>query len=374
MTNAEPQIRERLTAAAEHVRLDEDRRLDDVLHRGAHRTTRRRVAAFAVAAIVAAAAVVFAWYALPRRDVQQPLPDQTTPPSAEPTGFLVVAIDGTNTYPLPLTAVAADGSGSPAGIDLPNPQSSTDCDWSPDGTRLLWLDYVIPTDGRPFDQLVVSDADGSDPIVLMDKVAFATYRGRAWSADSASVAYAIVTDHGTDLWVADATTGAGSVVAHWPRDPLVDVDWSPDASHLVVSVPGDGIYTMNRDGSDPQRVSDMTAYRVGWSPTGEQLVAEVQGRRDDNNPGVWVLGADGSDPQKLSPDGRTDMGPVWSPDGQWIAFSRDTDREGQQAQFGTTVFLIRPDGSDLTQVVPPPDEGWREVWDWLPVAPPTISA
>jgi dipeptidyl aminopeptidase/acylaminoacyl peptidase len=372
MTNADPEIRDRLAAAAEHVRLDEERRLDDVLHRGAHRATRRRVVAFAVAVIVAAVAVAFAWYALPRRDEQQPLPDQSTPADAEPTGFLVVAIDGTNTYPLSLTAVSADGAGSPGGIDLPNPQSSTDCDWSPDGTRLLWLDYVIPIDGRPFDRLVVSNADGSDPIVLADQVDFATYRGRAWSADSASVAFAIVTDNGTDLWVADATTGVRNVVAHWDRDVQVDVDWSPDASHLVVSVPGDGIYTMNRDGSDQQRVSDLTAYRVGWSPTGAQLVAEVQGP-DDNNPGVWVLGTDGSDPVKLSPDGRTDMGPVWSPDGQWIAFSRDTEQEGEQSQFGTTVFLIRPDGSDLRKVMPRPDEGWREVWDWLPVAPPSAA-
>ena len=48
-----------------------------------------------------------------------------------------------------------------------------------------------------------------------------------------------------------------------------------------------------------------------------------------------------------------------------IAFSRDTTptEPKSQPQLGTTVFLMRPDGSDLRRMLPAPEDGWNEVWD-----------
>jgi len=369
MTNADPRIRERLASASSHFSLDEDLRLEDVMVHGARRASRQRVAAMVVAVVVAAAAVAIAWYALPRHGDHAPQPLQTPPIGAEPTGFMVTAIDGTDTWPPPLTAVSGDGTGSP--IDVPTPRSASDWDWSPDGTRLLWLQYINPIGSPSTDRLFLGNADGSDPIVLVDDVSFPAYRGRAWSADSRSIAFIILKGNGTDLYVTDATTGATSVVAHWDRDVLADVDWSPDGSRLVVALPDEGIVTMNPDGTDVRKISDLAAFHVGWSPTGNVLVAEVQSRQDVA-PSVWVLNADGSDPVKLTPRGIGDTGPVWSPDGAWIAFSRDTsDEHRDQPEWGTTVFLIRPDGSDEHKVLPIVENGWREVWDWVPVAPPT---
>jgi Tol biopolymer transport system component len=369
MMNADPRIKERLERAADRVSLDEQARLDDVARHGARRAARQRVTAAAVAIVVAAAAIAVAWYALPRLD--EPPPQPIAPLGTEPTGFLVVAIDGTNSWPPPLTAVPADGTADSIAIHVPNPETSSDWDWSPDGTRLLWLRHVIPQDGRPFDQLVVSNPDGTDPKTVVDQVGYIAYRGRAWSSDSRTVAFVIMGDHSTELHVADAATGADTTISRWDRSVQIDVDWSPDATRLVVGVPDAGIFTMARDGSDQRQISDLPAYRIGWSPTGTQIVAEAGGV-DGAHPGVWVLGADGSDPQRLSPRSEVDLGPVWSPDGRWIAFSRDTEIErADQPQFGTTVFLMRADGSDLRRVARAPDHGWREVWDWLPISPQT---
>ena len=54
-----------------------------------------------------------------------------------------------------------------------------------------------------------------------------------------------------------------------------------------------------------------------------------------------------------------------SPDGGWVAFSHDTTpaEPKSQPQLGTTVFLMRPDGSDLRRMLPTRDDGWNEVWD-----------
>jgi Tol biopolymer transport system component len=324
----------------------------------------RHVAVFLAAAVVVTGSTVAC-----TRSSQTGAPASPSVTDTEPSGFLVTAIDGTGTWPPPLSATPADMPKDPIRLHVPEPDSSSDWDWSPDGSKLLWLQYVDPSDGRPFDRLVVSNADGSEPTTLVDKVGYVAYRGRAWSADGRSIAYAVMGNKETGVSVADAVTGATTTVASWHGSEQIDVDWSPDGSQLVVGVPGEGIFTMFRDGSGIRKVSDLPAFRVGWSPQG-RIVAEAQGP-DDNHAGVWVLGADGSHQQRLSPRGATDLGPVWSPDGQWIAFSRDTELERQvsQPQFGTTVFMMRADGSDVRKIAPAPDDGWREVWDWLPVAP-----
>ncbi len=55
------------------------------------------------------------------------------------------------------------------------------------------------------------------------------------------------------------------------------------------------------------------------------------------------MGRDGSDRTVVVDDLGNDAWPEWSPDGDWIAFTGDRDG-------GTDIFVVRPDGSDLTRV------------------------
>ena len=80
------------------------------------------------------------------------------------------------------------------------------------------------------------------------------------------------------------------------------------------------------------------------TPSG--LIAFVS-RRDSNNDEVYVMRADGSHAVNLSNDPGRDDSPAWSPDGQQLAFI--SNRAGRSA-----VYLVRPDGSDLHQLVLPP--------------------
>jgi Tol biopolymer transport system component len=330
------------------------------------RSTRTRSAALIVG-IVAVVAIGIGWLALPRTAAEpqgtQP-PTPTEAPRTEPAGFLITANDGTGEWPINLTALPAGGA---TGVEVapPNPDTSSDWDWSPDLTRVVWMEQIAPRE--PGQRVVITSLDGSDALEIGTLSSFTAYRGRAWSADSRWFAYASTTAQGAALTVVDVTTGTVNVIARWHGSPLIDVDWFPDASRLVVAVPGEGISTMARDGSDTRQISDLSAYRIGWSPTGTTIVAEAQGP-DDETPGVWLLGSDGSDEHRVSAPDAYDLEPVWSPDGAWIAFSRDTTpaEPRSQPQLGTTVFLMRPDGSDLHSMLPAPDDGWNEVWDWRP--------
>jgi TolB protein len=102
--------------------------------------------------------------------------------------------------------------------------------------------------------------------------------------------------------------------------------WSPDGQKLAferrVSPLANGqcacdidLFVMNADGSGQQNVTRNPVYdrRPVWSPDGQQIAF---GRYRD----VWVMNADGSDQRRLTPNPQGDDWPVWSPDGQQIAF------------------------------------------------------
>ncbi len=340
MTNADRAVRERLTRAADHIDPDLERRLADVLTDAPRHAARRRAGALIVAALVALVAIAVGWLALPRKATEQPQvtqPPPVTEAPTEPTGFLITLNDGAG-WPINLTALPADG-GPGVGVDVPNPDISSDWDWSPDLTHLVSMEQI--SHGKPEQRLVIfrlvdgRTAPALEPLEIGLLSSFTAYRGRAWSADSRWFAFAWQSASGTTLTVVDVATGTVNAIAQWDQSEQIDVDWSPDASRLVVGVPGDGIYTMARDGSDTRQISDLGAYRVGWSPT-DAIVAEAQGPGDET-PGIWLLGSDGSDAHRVSPPDAYDLEPVWSPDGGWIAFNRDTtpDEPTGQPQLGT---------------------------------------
>jgi Tol biopolymer transport system component len=332
---------------------------------------RRALGILAAAGVVACA---IGWLALPgdrtgRNGVIGPVRE-------EPTGVLLWLHDGTDAWPPRITALPADRSRAPVRVDLPDIELATDWHWSPDLSRMLWLEHVA---GEREYQLVIGRSDGSSSVVVTQIVGFNSYRGRSWSPDGSRVAYSAFTDAGTGLWVVDAETGGQRLIRMWSRGANVDVDWSPDGTQLAVAVSGDGdggVYTMDPDGTEVRRVSSLVAYRVEWSPRARTLVLEATGP-DDRVPGIWVVSADGTGELRLSPPDVLELGPVWSPDGTWIAFGSERDREAARGDepldrptFDTGIYLMRADGSDVRLVVSPRERGWAETWDWLVSWPP----
>ncbi len=79
---------------------------------------------------------------------------------------------------------------------------------------------------------------------------------------------------------------------------------------------------MDVDGGDVQRLTNHSAldrYPV-WSPDGNRIA--FNSHRDGNFE-IYVVDADGSDIERLTNHGAADMRPVWSPDGTMIAFYSD---------------------------------------------------
>lgn len=140
--------------------------------------------------------------------------------------------------------------------------------------------------------------------------------------------------------------------------------WAEDGTRIVFYSNRDGredLYTMAADGSDVRRVTNDEARdcNASFSPDGSHIVW-VSHREDEENGDIWIAEADGSNARALAPHPLRDRTPFFSPDGSKIAFH--SYREGDQAQ----IFVMNPDGSELTQITDGDHPFFAYNADWSP--------
>jgi TolB protein len=136
--------------------------------------------------------------------------------------------------------------------------------------------------------------------------------------------------------------------------------WSPDGTRIAYTTwtneggvsqnirnadQTSAIWTMNADGTDRRLVIDGTpdqAWIPAWSPDGQWIAytlspqsapAGATGPQENVAPGqigppstslgasIWIVRPDGTESRRASPEGTDAINPVWSPDGDSIAFS-----------------------------------------------------
>ncbi len=154
----------------------------------------------------------------------------------------------------------------------------------------------------------------------------------------------------------------------WERPGAFAPSLSPDGARVAYSVfvPRDSsvIETAAFDGSDVVRLTPFKSYsrhssqhniNPVWSPDGQQIafLSNRGGSRNHLGYRLYVMNADGSDVQLVSSLVRvgchqTWQGAKWSPDGNWLAFAGSEPGVEGREWYG--LYTVRLDGSEPTRI------------------------
>ena len=110
------------------------------------------------------------------------------------------------------------------------------------------------------------------------------------------------------------------------------------------------IYAMSSFGNGQTRLTDYDesdSFPV-WSPNGQHIafVRMLFNRKSDKNEEIYVMDADGTNLRNLTQHPALDSGPNWSPDGLQIAFASNRDDE-------LNIYLMDADGGNVRRLKSP---------------------
>jgi dipeptidyl aminopeptidase/acylaminoacyl peptidase len=199
--------------------------------------------------------------------------------------------------------------------------------WSPDGRQIGFL-----ADRGKGTQVWAIPANGGEALALTSEEA--PVQGFEWAPDSQSILY-LVRDHATD-----AKEKAALEKRRRERLDTIVVDADLRYTHL---------WTIPVAGGTKRRLTSgsFSVQSATWSPDGRSIVyaASPAGAQesvftdisDDRNSDLFLIPVGGGPARQLTTNPGPDSGPVWSPDGQWIAYTSNPT-----AWVGKTDLLVIP--------------------------------
>ncbi len=252
-------------------------------------------------------------------------------------------------------------------------------------SRYIWFSRQTgnPTYNAPLPQYQMATYDRETGEIIAQSSRYGASFRPTPSSDGKWLAYATRHEDETGIMLRDLSTGDDSWLAYpvqhddqesrTTRDVLPGFSWTPDNQHIVISY-GGKIWKINVSNksateipfrinskielgpeldfdypiSDSQEFTVTQIRDIAPSPDGKKLAFTALNE-------VYLMDLPNGDPKKLVDLNETQAQPVWSPNGEWLAFV------SWKAEGGK-VYKVRPNGRELTVINKEPGVFQNPVW------------
>jgi Tol biopolymer transport system component len=234
--------------------------------------------------------------------------------------------------------------------------------WSPDGQRVV-ID-AVGLSGQP--DIFLGDWSGEKWVNLTNS---SEYEGDpSWSPDGRTITYTGKTGEPDNYLRAYSISPDGKNVNRLLHllDPIfpdtIGISWSPDGRRIVfMHSDNQGyyqLYVANPDGSSLKQLTDRAEdhFDPHFSPDGQWIVFTRQPEKDLMTSNLYLIGPDGTG-EKVITQGSVGWRSEsrWSPAGNWITFTSDIEGNDD-------IYLIKPDGTGLTKVTQSDMDVFAPAW------------
>ena len=154
--------------------------------------------------------------------------------------------------------------------------------------------------------------------------------------------------------LAAVSVGYAAVTPLWMRDARI----SPDGSEIVFCYKGD-IYKVSAQGGTAVQLTTQASYEANpvWSPDGEQIAfaSDRNGNFD-----LFIMSADGGAARRLTYHSASEIPSTFTPDGKYVLFSASIQDPVTSALFPTSamteLYRVPVEGGNTEQVLGTPAE------------------
>jgi len=188
-------------------------------------------------------------------------------------------------------------------------------------TRLAYVNVIDPESAKPHYQLIVADADGFNPQVLMDTHGI-PIASPQWSPDGQQIAYVSYQNNRMGIFTIRAATGQRKLLAYFPGMNSAPA-WSPNGKQMAMALSrGRGantqIYVMNiATGKLIQYTTFGNNTSPIWMPNGQSLIFNSN---RSGRPQLYQLNLSTREVHRLTYDGVQNFDPAVTPNGNTLVF------------------------------------------------------